>query len=385
MIRKNKPGFKTILIALGLMLIVLAFTASACKGPEPAPAPTPAPAPAIAPAPAPAPTPAPTPTPTPAPAPKPEPVEKPTLKFADTQFESLWINNAVAKFVIEEGYGYPVETIETTTPGAQIALTRGDVHVWMEMWQQNMIDWYNEEIAKGTLENGGMTYEGGPQFFIIPTWVAEEYNIKTIFDMKDHWELFKDPEDPKKGAFISCKIGWQCAAINEVKMEAYGMLDYYNIISPGSAGAEEAAMTAPQKKGEPVFGYYWAPTALMGAYDWYILEEPEYNKETWDKITAAKDDPSLRPLDEAVAYETLPIEKGFNPSLKEIAPDVREMLLKMVVGLQPINVTAAWAVENEVQDWELAAIYYLQNYEERWKTWVTDDAYTKIKEALKGL
>jgi hypothetical protein len=58
------------------------------------------------------------------------------------------------------------------------------------------------------------------------------------------------------------------------------------------------------------------------------------------------------------------------------------MLMKMVVGLQPINVTAAWAVENEVQDWELAALYYFENYEDRWSTWVTDDAYKKIKEAL---
>jgi len=311
--------------------------------------------------------------------------EKPTIKLADAQFESIWINNAIAEFIIEEGYGYPVEIIQMTTVIWQVALPKGDVHVQLELWQQNLIDWYNEEIAKGTIENGGMTYEGGPQMWLIPTWVAEQYNIKTVFDMKDHWELFKDPEDPDKGAFINCMIGWQCGAINPVKMEAYGLTEYYNIISPGSSGAEEAAMAGPQKKKQPVFGYYWAPTALMGAYDWYVLEEPEYNKELWDKIIAAKDDPSLRPLSEACAYETLPIEKGFHKSLKEIAPDVREMLMKMVVGLQPINVTAAWAVENEVQDWEKAGIYYLKNYEERWKTWVTDDAYTKIKDALKGL
>jgi glycine betaine/proline transport system substrate-binding protein len=250
------------------------------------------------------------------------------------------------------------------------------------MWQQNWLDNYNEEVAKGNIENLGMVYEGGPQMFIIPTWVHEEYNINTIFDMKDHWELFEDPEDTKKGAFINCIIGWQCAAINEVKMEAYGLTDYYNIISPGSAGAEEAAMAGPQKKQQPVFGYYWAPTALMGAYDWYILEEPEYDAEVWGKITAAKDNPSLRPLSEACAYETLPIDKGINPSLHDMAPDVVTMLEKMVVGLQPINVTAAWSVENEVQDWEKAGIYYLENYEERWKTWVTDDAYKKIKEAL---
>jgi len=315
-----------------------------------------------------------------------QPKEKPTIKFADAQFESIWINNAIAKFIIEKGYGYPVEIIQMTTVIWQVALPKGDVDVQLELWQQNLQDWYDEEIAKGSIENGGMTYEGGPQFWMIPKWVAEEYNIKTVFDMKDHWELFKDPEDPKKGAFINCMIGWQCEAINNVKLEAYGLDEYYNIIAPGSSGAMEAALSGAQKKKEPIFGYYWAPTAIMGMYDWYILEEPEHDKALWDKIIAAKDDPSLRPLDEACAYQTLPIDKGFHKSLKEIAPDVREMLMEMVVGLDQINKTAAWAKENEIAgDWDLAAIYYLKTWESRWKSWVTNDAYKKIKEALAAL
>ncbi len=375
MITRNKLLVRIVIITLGALLILLGVAGCAAEKPAPAPAPVPAPTPKPAPAPA----------PKPAPAPAPEPKEKPVIKFGDTQFESGWINNAIAKFIIEKGYGYPVETIEMTTPIMQVTLANGDIHVMLELWQQNILNWYNEEISKGNIENGRLTYEGGPQMFIIPTWVADQYNIKTIFDMKEHWELFKDPEDPKKGAFINCIIGWQCAEINTVKMQAYGLTDHYNIISPGSAGAEEAAMAGPQKKKQPVFGYYWAPTALLGAYDWHVLEEPEHNKETWDKIIAARDDKSLRPLSEACAYETLPVEKGFNKSLKDIAPDVREMLIKMNVGLQPINVTAAWAVENEVQDWEKAAVYYLENYEDRWKTWVTDDAYEKVEAALAGM
>ncbi len=311
--------------------------------------------------------------------------EKPTIILADAQFESIWINNAIAEFVIEEGYGYPVEIIVMTTVIWQVALPKGEVHVQMELWQQNLIDWYNEEIGKGTIENLGMTYEGGPQFWIIPKWMAEQYNIKTVFDMKDHWELVKDPEGPTKGAFLNSMIGWQCTAINVVKLEAYGLTEYYNIVDTGAAGALEAALAGAQKKKQPVFGYYWAPTAIMGAYDWYVLEEPEYNKAVWDKIIAAKDDPSLRPLSEACAYESLPIDKGIWSGLRDMAPDVVTMLEKMNVGLQPINKTAAWSVENEVQDWEVAAIYYLKNYEERWKTWVTDDAYQKIKDALAGL
>ena len=99
--------------------------------------------------------------------------EKATIKFGDTQFESLWIINATAKFIIEEGYGYPVETIEMTTPIAQVSLAQGDIDVWIELWQQDWLDNYNEEVAKGNIENLGMVYEGGPQFFCIPKWMAE--------------------------------------------------------------------------------------------------------------------------------------------------------------------------------------------------------------------
>ncbi len=64
---------------------------------------------------------------------------------------------------------------------------------------------------------------------------------------------------------------------------------------------------------------------------------------------------------------------------------VVEMLSKMMVGLEPLNETLAWAAENGPQDWEAAAVYYLRNYEERWKTWVTPEAYERIKEALNAL
>jgi len=311
--------------------------------------------------------------------------EKPVIKMADNMFESGWINNAIAEFIIEKGYGYPVEQVVVTTPVLQVSLAKGDLHIMMEMWYQNYIDWWNKEIAAGNIEELGMIYEGGPQFFAIPEWMHEKHNINTVEDMKDHWELVKDPEDPTKGAFFNCIIGWQCAAINEVKLEAYGLTEYYNIMSPGSAGALEAALAGPQKTGKPVFGYYWAPTALMGMYDWYILEEPEYDADVWDKIIAAKDNPSLRPLSEACAYETLPPLIGVHKSLRDIAPDVVTMLEKMMVGLEAINKTAAWAKENDIQEWDKAGIYFMKNYEDRWKTWVTDDAYSKIKDALAEL
>lgn len=311
--------------------------------------------------------------------------EKPTILFADQQFESLWINNAIAKFVIENGYGNPVETIEVTTPIMQASVANGDLDVAMEMWQQNWIDNYNEETAAGNIINLGMTYEGGPQFFIIPKATADEFNIVTIDDMKDHWDLVKDPEDGSKGEFHNCPIGWQCAEINRAKIFAYGLDEFFNIKSGGSQAALDAALVGAQKKGEAVFGYYWAPTSIMGAYEWTVLQEPGYTDSCWEEVAKGQADNTYVPT-EACAYENLPIEKGVNRDLEEKAPDIYEMLSKMNVGLQPINVTAAWAVEADIQgDWEQAAIYYLQNYEDRWTTWMPSDSVEKVKEALANI
>ncbi len=298
--------------------------------------------------------------------------EKPVINlhvWEGTDSHSL--NNAIAEFIIENGYGYPVETVVETTPVLQQALPKGEVDLNLEGWQQNIPDWYEEQIEKG-----------GPQFFIIPKWVAEEYNIETVFDLEDHWQLFQDPQDPSKGVFYSCTICTQCAQIKEVQLEAYALTRSYKLVSPGSYDALEAVLARPQERSQPVFGYYWAPNALMGIYDWHILKEPPHTAACWENVTAASVDKSLRPIDEACAYETLPIEKLAHSDLQKKAPDVVEMLKKANVGLEPINETLAWATENEVADWEEAAIHYLQTYEDRWETWVTPGTYEKIKKAL---
>jgi glycine betaine/proline transport system substrate-binding protein len=310
-----------------------------------------------------------------------EPDVKPTIRLSDQQFESLWINNAIFKFVVENGYGYPVETVELSTPLMQVALAEGDIDVNMEAWQQNFIDNYNEQIALGNYANLGPTYEGGPQFFMVPKYTADEYNIRTVEDMKKHWELVEDPEDSSKGEFINCPIGWQCAEINRAKLEAYGLDEFFNIKSGGTGAALDAALAGAQKKNKPVFGYYWAPTSIMGAYEWTVLEEPPYTEACWEEVSKGQNDATYTPK-EACAYETLPIDKLVHKGLQEKAPDVVEMMEKMNVGLQPINVTAAYTGANFEAEWDKAAIYYLQNYEDRWTTWMPADNVKKVKEAL---
>ncbi|HEY8450090.1 MAG TPA: glycine betaine ABC transporter substrate-binding protein, partial [Bacillota bacterium] len=60
--------------------------------------------------------------------------DKEPIKFGDAQWQTLWINNAIAKFIIEHGYGYPVEIVTVTTPVMQASLPKGDLDVYMELW-----------------------------------------------------------------------------------------------------------------------------------------------------------------------------------------------------------------------------------------------------------
>ena len=109
------------------------------------------------------------PTPTPAAAvPVAAPTQAQDIRLYRGPWESLSLNNAIAKLIIEEGYGYPVEMIEMSTVQMQDSLPVGKLDVNMELWQQNIPEWYNQQVRNGTIANLGMTYEGGPQFWMIP-------------------------------------------------------------------------------------------------------------------------------------------------------------------------------------------------------------------------
>jgi glycine betaine/proline transport system substrate-binding protein len=307
---------------------------------------------------------------------------KPIITFADEQYKSQTVNNAIARFIIEHGYGYQTEALQVTGEQMESLLITGEIDVEMEGWQQNRMDWYQENINKD-IRNLGMTYPGGPQFFIIPEWVAKEYGIETIFDMKDHWELFQDPNDPERGIFYTCSPGSSCRKINSVKLEAYGLYKYYNMSSPDTFDALGAILEDAQKNRQPIFGYYWDPAALMGMYDWHVLQEPPYVESVWEKVKAASEDKIPRPINEACAYPYFAIDKLIHQDLEKTAPEIVEMLKNMNVGLIPLKKTLAWAKENNIGDPEQMAAWYLENYPDRYRSWVPQDIYMNVQKAVR--
>ena len=243
----------------------------------------------------------------------------------------------------------------------------------MEAWQHNRLDWYNDAIRNQKIENLGQTYEDGLQFFVIPQWMADEYNIRSVEDMKEHWELLKDPNDDSRGLFITCPRESACGKVNSVKLEAYGLNNSYNLIFPATFGDLEELLENAQAARQPVFGYYWAPASLNAIYDWQILEEPPYTEECWEQVRLASEDKIPRPIDRACEYPHFAIDKIVHADLRKKAPDVVKMLERMDIGLDPLTEIIAWAKRKDISDPEQKAIRYLETYSDRYLNWMPDD------------
>jgi len=308
---------------------------------------------------------------------------KATIRLSDEQYESIRLNNAIARFVIEHGFGYPTEIVVTTTQEMQDLIVSGDIDLEMEGWQHNRLIWYDDAVRNQQIENLGQTYESGPQFFMIPQWMADEYGIRSIDDMKEHWQLVQDPTDKTRGSFLNCPIGSACAKVNSVKLEAYGLSGYFNLRTPSDLNELEEWLEAAQESRQPVFSYYWKPAKLNAIYEWQILEEPAYTEECWDQVRLASEDKIPRPIAQACEYPDFPIDKLAHAGLRKKAPDVTKMLERMDMGLEPLAEIIGWAKENGIDDVEQMAIRYLETHADRYRSWMPDENYIKVQKKVR--
>ncbi len=129
-----------------------------------------------------------------------------------------------------------------------------------------------------------------------------------------------------------------------------------------------ASLAGAYKKGEPWFGYYWAPTWVLGSYDMTPLEEPAYDKATFESTAAC-------------AYPAVSVNIFVNSGLTKKAPDVVEFLKKYETTQAMANKFLAFMQENEA-DTQAAAQWFLKNYEDVWTGWVPADVAAKVKKAL---
>ena len=310
--------------------------------------------------------------------------DAPTLRLFDGGWESLQLSNAIASFVLAHGYDYEVELVRGSTRELLDALPAGEIDLTLEGWQQNAVEWYERETLAGRIENLGPTYDEGRQFFIVPRWLADDLGIASVFDLRKHWELFADPRDGSKGVIVSCVAGSRCAELNRAKLEAYRLDRHYNLLTPASYESLEATLERAMAMRLPVVGSYWSSGSLLAGDEWLVLREPAYSAACQRGLEAAG--AGGEQSTEGCGYPLAPVDALARAGLADRTPEAVELVRRMNLGVEELTETLAWAnAEGLRDDWERAAIHYLARHGERWREWVTPEAYERVQAALSNL
>lgn len=296
-----------------------------------------------------------------------------TIVFADYNWDSAQIQNRIAQYIVEKGYGHPTDVVFGATLPLFQGLRRGDIQVSLEVWLPNQIEAWYEAEANGEVVEVGMSLGNDWQSaFVIPAYLQEQYpELDSVEDLKDEkfMALFATPETGGKARLVSCVIGWACEEVNAAQVEGYELEEHVHIITPGDGAALNADLYGAYEKGEPWLGYQWGTNDPALLLDLVRLKEPAYSEECWSTTKAC-------------AYEDATIVVAVHPDLLEAAPGVVEMLRVWGFRISLYQEVAAWLKENDGTSTNDAALWWLNGNADTWRTWVTEEAASAIAAAL---
>ncbi|MCY4577435.1 MAG: DVUA0089 family protein [Chloroflexi bacterium] len=297
-----------------------------------------------------------------------------TIVFGDLNWSSAMLQNRIAQYIAEKGYGYST-TLElgATAPLLQ-GLHAGDIDVLMEVWLPNQQNAWEETLAEGSVLSPGTSLGTDWQSaFVIPKYLQEQYpELDSVEDLKDerYRSLFATDETRGKVRLVSCVIGWACEVVNAKQVEGYGLSEHIEIVNPSSAGELDADLTSAYENREPWLGYQWGTNETALLLDLVRLEEPAYTDECWATTMAC-------------AYEDAKILIAVNANLSDSAADFIDVLTAWDFNVEEVyKHVVRWQADNPEANTEDATMWWLRENNELWSEWVTDDAAAAIQDAL---
>jgi glycine betaine/proline transport system substrate-binding protein len=291
---------------------------------------------------------------------------KEVIVFADLNWDSAQIQNAIARYIVENGYGYPTDAKFGGTIPLWQGLLGGDVDVYMEAWLPNIQDLWDAALADGSIIPVGKSLDDNWQSaFVVPTYLVEQNpTLVTVQDLEAHKDLFE--QEGGKIVHWTCLSNWGCSKVNAGQVEAYGLGDLLEIKDPGSQAGLFASLEGAYTKGEAWLGYLWGPSKPAAELDLTLLEEP---------ACGVGQEPIA-----GCAYGIASIRIAVHPTLVR-APEIIEFLRRWDFSAEVDVAANSYKAEAEAT-FEETAIWFLKNYEGSWTKWVPSDVAANVKAAL---
>lgn len=298
--------------------------------------------------------------------------------FADAGWDSIKLHNAIAGTIAEQAFGYSWKETPGSSAVLHEGLLMGEVDVHMENWTNNLSS-YEDDLDAGKFNELGVNFDDNHQGFYVPRYVIEgddsrgikasAPNLKNVWDLKKYSEVFKDEENPDKGRVYGAIPGWEVDEIMYNKYMYYGLDENFIYFRPGSDAALSAAIVSAYEKGKPIAAYYWDPTWLMGKYDFVLLEDEPYNKETYLEGNTAL--PSVKVT---VSASNKFYENEQNKEVLEFFKKYKTSSIMTSEGLAYMQDTGA--------DYKKAAKWFLTKNDQLLDEWLDKEQATQVRTYL---
>ena len=307
------------------------------------------------------------------------------VTMAEMNWASAELMANIDKVILEEGYGCKVELVAgATMPSFTSMNEKGQPDVAAELWINAVANPLNKAMKEGRLHSvvEGPITELGEGWWIPPHTRKKHPELKTVLDILKRPDLFPHSEDKSKGAFVGCPAGWGCQLANNNLFRAFEMEKKgWVLVDPGSAAGLDGSMSKAAERGENWFGYYWAPTALIGKYNMVPLDfgVPFAGKENWDGciVKAEQDCANPKPS----AWTKSEVHTVITDRFKKEGGAAVTYLTKRIVPGPVMNAMLVFMADQQAGGAD-AAVEFLKKHEAIWSKWVSSDAAKKIKKAL---
>ena len=238
---------------------------------------------------------------------------------------------------------------------------RGDIDVHPDVWlpnQQSLTDEYVD--GKGTVALSKGSYEGRTGF-CVPTYISEEHNIKSVFDLgtPEAQTLFDSDGDGMGEIWVGAS-GWASTNVHKVKARDYGIEIF---LEPGTEDEtvfySKLQNLISQKKGA-VF-YCYKPHYVHALYNVTMLDEPVHvaanykivqpNEDAdWyskSKITTGDEVKTVRIAHSRSLETRAPAVAAFLTNIDLDSDTVSQMTFEVVVNSrEPAEVVKEWVDAN---------------------------------------
>lgn len=291
--------------------------------------------------------------------------------------EMNWASGAVvtgvAKFLMEQGYGCNVTVVPLDTVPAVTSLAEnGEPDIVTEMWVNSGPAYLKLEEQGKVKTVANVLSDGGVENWWIPSYLAEKHpELKTIEGVLANPELVG-------GRFHNCPEGWGCRVTNDSLKVAFDLEgNGIDVFDHGSGETLAGSIASAYEKKEPWFGYYWAPTPVLGKYNMVPVDMGPYVPDV-HTCNATQDCPTPGKS----SYPAAPVVTGVTTTFAAREPEVVALLSNLSFTNQQMGEILAWKQDNNASA-EEATVYFLSNYKDVWKNWLTDDAKKNLAGLLK--